>query len=141
MSKGNTFETDWLNLILLGTAITGLAQNHSSPLTNLYLALHTADPGEGGSQSTNEVTYGSYTRIAVGRTGSWWSVSAGVGTLLQDAEFPLGTSGSGTATHVSLGTDSSGAGKILYSAALPVSIPIGTGYRPRLKAGTTISED
>jgi hypothetical protein len=51
MSKSNAFETDLLGLIFNGTAITTIADNAAStPLTNLYLALHTADPGEAGNQ-------------------------------------------------------------------------------------------
>ncbi len=47
MSKGNTFENDLLKLIFNATAIANIADNAgSSPLTNLYVSLHTADPGE-----------------------------------------------------------------------------------------------
>ena len=61
MSKSNTFENELLALIFNGTGIANLADNAvSGPLTNLYLALHTADPGEGGDQSTNEISYTGY---------------------------------------------------------------------------------
>jgi hypothetical protein len=57
MSKGNTFETDSLKLILNGTPIPNIADNAAaSPLTNVFVALHTADPGEGGDQTTSECT-------------------------------------------------------------------------------------
>jgi hypothetical protein len=47
MSKGNTFENDLLKLIFNATAIANLADNaSSSPFTNLYVSLHTSDPGE-----------------------------------------------------------------------------------------------
>jgi hypothetical protein len=49
MSKSNAFENDLLKLIFNATAIANLADNAaSSPLTNLYVSLHTADPGEAG---------------------------------------------------------------------------------------------
>ena len=52
MSKGNTFELDLLALIFNATAIANIADNAAaSPLTSLYVALHTADPGEAGSQT------------------------------------------------------------------------------------------
>jgi hypothetical protein len=47
MSMGNTFENDIAKLIFNATAIANIADNAaSSPLTSLYVALHTADPGE-----------------------------------------------------------------------------------------------
>ena len=53
MSKGDTFESDLLKLIFNATAIANIADNAaSSPLTNLFVPLHTADPGEAGSQTT-----------------------------------------------------------------------------------------
>jgi len=69
MSKSNAFENSLLKLIFNATAIANLADNAAtSPLTNLYVSLHTADPGEAGDQSTNEVSYTSYARVAVART-------------------------------------------------------------------------
>ena len=51
MSKGNTFENDLMLLVFNATAIANLADNAgTSPLTNLYVSLHTADPGEAGNQ-------------------------------------------------------------------------------------------
>ena len=68
MSKGDTFENDLLKLIFNGTAIANIADNAAtSPLTNLFVALHTADPGETGNQSTNEVSYTGYARATVAR--------------------------------------------------------------------------
>ena len=73
MSKGNTFENDWLLLIFNATAIANIADNAaSSPLTTLQVSLHTADPGEGGSQTTSETSYTSYARVAVARTAGGW---------------------------------------------------------------------
>ena len=68
MSKGNTFENDFLKLIFNGTAIANIADNAASdPLANLYVSLHSADVGEGGNQGTNEIAYGDYARVAVVR--------------------------------------------------------------------------
>ena len=72
MSKGDTFENDFVKLIFQASAIANIADNAAtSPLTNLYLSLHTADPGEAGSQTTSEATYTSYARVAVARTSGW----------------------------------------------------------------------
>jgi len=140
--KGNTFENDLLALIFNGTAIANIADNAaSSPLTNLYVALHSADPGEAGSQTTNEVAYTSYARVAVARTSGGWTVSANSVVPAAAINFPACTGGTATATHFSIGTASSGAGKILYSGALSPTISIATGVTPQLTTSTTVTED
>ena len=142
MSKGNTFETDILGLIFNGTAIADLAENDgSSPATNLYLALHTADPGEAGSQNTSECAYTGYARAAVARSAGGFTVSGNEVALTSAVDFPAATGGSETATHFSVGTDASGAGKILYKGAISPTISISDGVTPRLGTGTTITED
>lgn len=142
MSKGNTFENDLLALIFNATAIADLAENDTtSPATNLYLALHTGDPGEAGSQTTNECAYTSYARKAVARNSGGFTVSTNTVVLAGNNDFPACTGGSETATHFSVGTASSGAGKILYKGAISPTIAISTGVTPRLTTGTTITED
>ena len=57
MSKGNTFENDFLKLIFNATTIANIANNATSgPLTNLYVSLHTGNIDETGTQTTNECT-------------------------------------------------------------------------------------
>ena len=143
MSKGNTFEDDLLKLIFNGTPIANLADNAgSSPLTNLYLALHTADPGEGGAQNTSEVSYTGYARVAIARTTGGWTVTSGSVSPVAAVEFGEMTSGTaGTATHVSIGTAASGAGKVLYKGALSPSIAYAVGVVPRLRNTSAITED
>lgn len=143
MSKGNTFEEDILRLIFNGTAIANLADNAaSSPLTNLYLALHTADPGESGTQTTSEVSYTGYARVAVARTSGGWTVTANSVSPTAAIEFGEMTSGTpGTATHASIGTASSGGGKILYKGALSPSVAYNVGVVPRLRTTSTITEE
>jgi len=142
MSKGDTFENDLLKLIFNGTAIANLADNAaSSPLTSLYVALHTTDPGEGGSQTTNEVAYTSYARIAVPRNSTGFTVTGNSVSPVNDVNFPTATGGSATATYFSIGTALSGAGKILYSGTLSPAIVISTGVPPVITNGTTITED
>jgi hypothetical protein len=143
MSKGNTFENDLLKLIFNATAIANMADNAaSSPLTNLYVSLHTADPGEAGDQTTSEAAYTSYARVAVARTSGGWTVSTNQVVPAADITFPAGTGGSGTATHWGVGTASSGAGKLLYKGAISPTIAMGNGVTPKILAsGTTITED
>lgn len=143
MSKGNTFENDLLLLIFNATAIANIADNAaSSPLTNLYVSLHTADPGEAGSQTTNECNYTSYARVAVARSGSGWTVSGNAVSNAAAVTFPQCTGGSNTATYFAVGTASSSTGKILYSGALTASLAISSGITPEFAIGDLdITED
>lgn len=68
MSKANTFENDLVTLTFNATLASHLGVLSSTGNANLYVALHTADPGEAGSQTTSECAYGSYARVAVART-------------------------------------------------------------------------
>ncbi len=142
MSKSNTFENDWLLLIFNGTAIANIADNaSSSPLTSLYLSLHTADPGETGNQTTSECTYTSYARVAVARTSGGWTVTGSSVSPVADIVFPTCTGGTNTATFAAVGTASGGSGKILYSGSISPTISISSGTAPRLPTSSTISED
>lgn len=143
MSKGNTFENDFTLLIFNATAIANIADNAAgSPLTNLFVALHTADPGEGGSQTTSEATYTSYARATVARTGGGWTVSGGAVENAAIVAWPAATGGSDTITHWSVGTDLTGAGKILYSGAVSPNLAVSNGITPQAAAGDLdISED
>jgi hypothetical protein len=142
MSKGNTFENDLLRLIFNATAIANLADNAAaSPLTNLQVSLHTGDPGEGGDQTTSEIAYTSYARVAVARTTGGWTVTANSVSPVAAINFPAGTGGSGTATHWAVGTAASGTGKVLYSGTITPSIVCGNGITPQLTTASTITED
>lgn len=142
MGKSNTFINDFLKLIFNGTAIANLADNAaSSPLTSLYVALHTADPGAGGNQTTSEIAYTSYARVAVNRNSGGWTVTGQTVSPTLDIDFPISTGGAGgTATHASIGTAASGTGKILWSGALSPTIVVSTGVPPVLVQGSTITE-
>jgi hypothetical protein len=142
MSKGNTFENDLVKLIFNGTAIGNIADNAAtSPLTNLYLSLHTADPGEAGDQTTSEATYTSYARVAVARTSGGFTISTNQVTLAANTDFPAATGGTNTITHFGIGTAASGAGKLLYKGALSPSISVSTGVTPRINSGVIVTED
>jgi hypothetical protein len=143
MSKGNTFENDILALIFNGTAIANVADNAaSSPLTNLFVSLHTADPGEAGNQTTNEAAYTSYARVSVARSGAGWTVSGGGISNAALIQFPQCTGGSATVTHFAIGTATSGTGKLLYKGALSSSLAISSGIQPQFGAGSlTGTED
>lgn len=127
MSFSNTAETAVLDYIFKGTNVSWDGN------TDLWLALHTADPGEAGTAVTNEATYGSYARVAVTRSTDF-TVSGNSVSNTNLEQFPQCTSGSETITHASIVTTSSGAGTIIVRAALNTSIPVSTGIQPQFAA-------
>lgn len=132
MSFGNTTETDVLAKLFKNTALPFDA------ITDLYLSLHTADPGEAGSQTTSEATYGSYARIAVARSAVGWTVSGATAQNAALVQFVTASSGSEVITHVAIGTAVSGAGQILVKGALAASRTISTGIQPQFSAGQLV---
>jgi hypothetical protein len=142
MSKGDTFENDLLKLIFNATAIANIADNAaSSPLTNLFVALHTADPGEAGTQATSEATYTSYARVSVARTSGGWTVTTSSVSPAATISFPACTGGTNTITHFSIGVATSGATKILYSGTVTPNMSVSTGVTPQLATSSTVTED
>ena len=143
MPKSTATCNSILALIFNATAWADIAQNDGSgPLTDLYLSLHTATPGVGNNQTTNETAYTNYVRIAVERTTSGWDVPASGATanaaLAQFAQ--CGVTGA-TITHVAIGTASSGAGTVLYAGALSSSLAVANGIQPQFAAGAlTVTE-
>lgn len=142
MSKGDTFENDLLKLIFNATPIANLADNAAtSPLTQLFVSLHTADPGEAGTEATSEIAYTGYTRVGVNRNAGGWTVTGNSVSPAANIDFPAGTGGTGTATHFAVGVASSGATKVLYKGTLTPNIVCGNGVTPRLTTATVITED
>ena len=142
MSKGDIFENDWLKLVFNATPIANLADNAATaPLTNLFVALHTADPGEAGTQATSEATYTGYARVPVARTTAGWTVTGNSVSPVANISFPAGTGGSGIVTYFSVGAAASGASKIFYSGTVTPNITTGNGITPILSTSSTITED
>lgn len=143
MSKSDAFENDILKLVFQGVGIAGIADNAAtSPLTNLYVSLHTADPGEGGNQTTNETTYTGYARVAVPRSSAGWTVTGNTVSPVNNIEFGECTGSPGGAiTHFAIGTAATGTGKILYKGTVTPNISMAVGVIPRLKNTSTITED
>ncbi|MDB5597384.1 MAG: hypothetical protein JWM36_4345 [Hyphomicrobiales bacterium] len=143
MSKSDAFENDLLKLIFNGIAIANVADNSaSSPLTNLYVSLHTADPGDTGTEATSEISYTGYSRVAVARTTGGWTVTGNSVSPAANIDFAAMTAGTGgTATHFAIGAAASGATKILYSGTISPSLAVTTGVSPRLTTATTVTED
>ena len=136
MSKSNTTEDDTLNANL--RAVDPSWRSNSSR----YIALYTADPGEAGTATTNEATYGSYARVAV-TAATWFTAwSGGSSSNTGQIQFPECTSGSEIITHVAIVTTASGAGQIIYSGALTASRTISSGITALFAIGwLVVTED
>lgn len=112
---GTTTRNDLLRLIYNATAIGNLADNAAtSPLTNIAVALHTADPGT-GTMATSEVAYTGYARVSVARTTGGWTVTANSVSPFANVDFGQRTDNGAqvVATHFSTGFTGGGAAKII----------------------------
>jgi hypothetical protein len=87
-----------------------------SGLTELWLSLHTWDPGEAGVQTTSEVAYTGYGRVAVARQASGWTCSALNASVKNTSGvvWPTCTGGTATARWVGIGNDENGGGALHF---------------------------
>ena len=145
MSLSNAFENDLLLLLFNNTDIANVGdaaglQNSVTP-GSLFVSLHTADPGEAGTQATNETTYTGYARVAVARSGVGWTVSGTAPTQVANAAtitFGTSTVGTPTITHFGVGLETSGATRLLASGALTASQVINIGGVNSWAAGALV---
>lgn len=138
MSKSNTTENDIVKFMFNNVAMPSYG-------SNLYLSLHTADPGEGGDQTTNEVSYtggsGDYARIAISRDAGGWTVAGNQSSNAALAQFAVSNTGPVIATHLAIGTAASGAGQILASGALSASLTINNLVQPQFAIGGIVYQE
>jgi hypothetical protein len=111
----------------------------TSPIANWQMGLHTSSAGEAGNQTTNEIAYTSYARVARARTSGGFTVTGGSTVLAANCDFPAGTGGSGTATNLVLGTATSGAGIAEILGTVSPAIICGSGVTPRLTTATAFT--
>jgi hypothetical protein len=143
MGKSLSAAGSILALIYNATAWTAFADNAaSSPNTNIYVSLHTADPGTGGSQTTNECGYTSYARQAVARTSGGWTVTSNSVSPAANVDFPAATgSPTDTVTHFATGKSSTSTGLVLHAGTVTPNIAVtSAGVIPRLTTATAITE-
>jgi hypothetical protein len=136
---------NFLLALFNGTTWANVLQNAGSPLTNFYLAFHTADPGISGYQNTSEAAYSGYGRTAIARTNAQFTVTQNSGTsstvaLVNAQSTPISGGAGSNITNFSIGTASTGAGNILFSGTVTPAITIQTNVTPQLQAGTIITE-
>jgi hypothetical protein len=147
MSKSNTQENEYMLLMFNNTGSAGIGDatglRGSTVAGSFYLSLHTADPGEAGTQATNETAYTGYARVAVARSAAGFTITANALNLFANADFPECTGAPGAAiTHFGLGDASSGATKLRYKGTLTPNIAMALGVIPRIStAANLITED
>lgn len=146
MSKSNSWENALLLLLFNNTNAANIGDatglRGSSTAGSLHVSLHTADPGEAGDQTTNEISYTGYSRVAVARSGAGWVVTNNSVSPAATISFGAMTGGAGgTVTHFGIGTASSGAGVLLYKGTVSSNIAVTSGVTPQLTTDTTIQED
>lgn len=124
---------DLLNYILRNVAPSWAAAG------TLYISLHTATIGSGGNQTTNEVAYTGYSRIAVTRSATGFVNAAAGGATDNNAAITFGNPTAGafpiTITHVAIGTLVSGAGVVIEYSALTTPLIINASVQPQFAIG------
>lgn len=142
MPLSNAAQTSLLDLLFENTAYANVGNSGglqpSSVAGDFYIALHTANPGAGGSQSTSEAAYTGYARVGITRASASWTLSGSSPTTIANAAavtFPAATGGSETETYFSIGLESSGATPILAYGALTASLAVSAGITPSFAIG------
>lgn len=139
MSAHNDFETNILKLIFQNIAFANIGDAAgllpSAAAGVFYIALHSADPGETGDQTTSEISYTGYARVSVVRSAAGFTVSGSNVSNAAAVTFPIATGGSVTATHFSIGSAASGAGIRHFNGALASSLAISTNVTPSFAIG------
>jgi hypothetical protein len=139
MSATNAFETALLQHYFTNAAHANVGDASgvlaSATAGSFWISLHTADPGETGTQTTSEATYTSYARVSVARSGAGWTVSGNNVSNAAAINFPACTGGSNTITHFGIGSASSGTGNLFFKGAVSPSLAVSTGITPSFAIG------
>lgn len=139
MSASNAFETALLTLLYNNTNAANIGDatglRGSTTAGSFYISLHTADPGETGTQSTSEATYTGYARVAVARSGAGFTVSGNTVSNAAAVTFGACTAGTNTITHFGVGSDVSGTGNLFFKGALTASLAVSSGITPSFAIG------
>lgn len=144
MTIADVTENNILKLIYNATAWANVADNAAtSPITQISVALHTLDPGEGGTQLTSEAAYSGYARQTPARTtGGWTASTAGSTSPVANIDFPSSGAAGTTITFFSTGKTGGSGTDIYWSGTVTPNIAIGaSGVIPRLTTASTITLD
>ena len=125
------------------TNLSTFLQNSGSPATNLYVSLHTANPGATGNQGTSEAAYTSYARVAVARTTGGWSLTGETISNVAAIIFPAASGGSESETYIGIGVSATAhdSGVLLWFGQLTSPLAVSSGITPSIAIGAlTITE-
>lgn len=122
MPKCTPYATNWFDLLNDNAAYANVGDagglQPSAAPGNLYVSLHTGDPGLTGDQTVNEATYAGYGRVAVPRSALGWTVATNQVSNAANIVFGLCTATPNVITWFGVGTAASGAGQLLYAFPL-----------------------
>lgn len=148
MSKTDAFEAAMLDLIFANANIANIGDatglRGAASAGQLFVSLHSADPGEAGNQATNEVSYTGYARVGRNRASGAGGFTRSGNSVrpTENVDFGECTAGTVTATHFGIGVAVSGGTLLLYKGTISPTIAIAPGVTPRLTAATfSITED
>ena len=146
MSKTAAFDFNFLSMTLAGKAIANVCSTAGT--TSIWLSLHTADPGGGGSTAA-EGGYATYTRVLTDRSTGGWAVTSGTSSAplataspVSVVNFPQNTAATtGTFSFMAIWPSSSAvAGAALYTGSVSPVINFGQNVTPQLTTGSSVTE-
>lgn len=142
----NASEAAILDLLFLNIDWAGVGDaaglQNSAAAGSFYIALHTADPGEAGTQATSEAAYTGYARVAVARGVGGFTRTGSQVANTATVQFGECTAGTAVVTHFTVGVDPTGAGQVIVRAPLGATRSISAGITPLFNPGTlTTSAD
>lgn len=141
MGMTTAFANSILGLIFNGSAVPSIALNATAtPATNLFVSLHSSDPGAAGNQTSNELSYTGYARATIARSSGGWTLTSNVINPASQINFLQCTGGSGTVAFWGIGLSSSGAGTLICSGSVSPNIAVVNGVTPQLTTASTITE-
>lgn len=106
-----------------------------SPVSTVYVALHTAKPGTDGDGS-NEVGASDYARVGVA-AGDWSRTTDGTNVVTNDIAivFPEAQTSWGTITHLTIWDGSASSDNVLFWGPLDENVDINAGETYEIRAG------
>ena len=143
MSATNAFETALNALIFNNTDAANVGDagglQNSAAAGSFYISLHTADPGEAGTQTTSETAYTGYARVAVARSGAGFTVSGATAVNAAEVLFGTCTAAPGVpVTHFGIGSDLTTAGNLFFKGLLGASYQPAVLNAPRFAAAALV---
>jgi hypothetical protein len=149
-AKTDSWENGLLLLLFNNTTFAGVGSDGlrgSTTAGSLYVSLHTADPGETGTQTTSETAYTGYVRKPLARASGAGGFTVTTNSVSPQANLDFDActaSPGGNITYFGIGTAVSGAGVLLYRGDITTpsgGIAMAIGVIPRILSTTTIVED